>query len=107
MNNFKYKIIFISITIFMIFSCRTTPPGGDVSACPTVEQEPVSNCRAEAKCKAKKTQYSVGLGYGIQARENLAPHSQEMSMARSPTTDNYTNCIQQSLKEQAAHNKNF
>lgn len=98
------KILSICLVISMTISCRTTPPGGDVSSCPTVQQEAVSTCRAEAQCKSKKTQYSMGLGYNTPARESLSPTTQEMNLARSPTTDNYAKCIQKSLKEQEALN---
>lgn len=100
MIKLNLKIVSLTIVTLVFTSCKTTPPGGDVSSCPSVEREPVSSCRAEAKCKSKKTEYGIGLGYSTQARENLATPTQEMSLAQSPTTDNYANCIQQSLKEQ-------
>lgn len=62
--------------------------------CPTQDQESVSMCRAEERCRQEKTTYGLGLGMHRPTDSNI------VGTRTVATTDNYNNCIEKDLNDQ-------
>ena len=80
-----------TVILFFGLGCTSIPK----DTCPTIGNEPISGCRARAKCRQKKIIYGVGLSPSGQVAENfgLAPET-------SPATEKYLECITKDLKLQ-------
>jgi hypothetical protein len=88
--------VFISITFMMalllVLGCASNAAKDN---CPSIDEEPISACRAQSKCKQHKTSYGFGLGVGVGSNLGL-------KVGQTQTTDNYTSCIDENLKAQKA-----
>lgn len=60
--------------------------------CPSVEEEPISVCRAREKCRNENSSVGVGLGIGM---GNFG-----FGVGRSQSSDRYANCLDEDLLEQ-------
>lgn len=83
------------VILFFGFGCVSVP--GDT--CPTISEEPVSGCRARAKCRQKKTSYGVGFGSSSQPDDSF-----KTVPVVSPVTENYLDCVNSDLEKQKALN---
>lgn len=81
------------MTALLIQACAVTPVG---PSCETFKGEALVSCKAEEKCKSKKSNYTVSLGTPNAA--NLG-----MSTAPTPTTVSYKSCIEGELNEQRSN----
>lgn len=79
------------VIIFLELGCASLTQ----DTCPTIAEEPVSICRARAKCTQKKISYGVGLGPGVHAKEDIGRTAEQ-----SPVTDKYLDCINRELEQQ-------
>lgn len=87
----KIPTLILLGTITLIFQgCAEAPSR---PSCETYNGEALAACQAEAKCKANKVRYSVGLSTGNAA--NLG-----MTTGQSQNTTNYTSCIEEQAAEQ-------
>ena len=82
-----------SFYVLCVFLSGCASAAGASDTCPSVEDEPVSTCRARLSCRQEKTSYGVGLGVGLGANLGLG-------VSQSQNTENYTNCIDQNMKQQ-------
>ncbi len=73
----------------LLAGCASSPK----QSCPSVEEEAVSVCRAQAKCKDQNSSVGVGLGIGLGRGMGVGVGSRQ-------STDRYTNCVDQDLKDQ-------
>ncbi len=84
------KKCFLIIVALLIQACAVTPVG---PSCETFTGEALAACKAEEKCKSKKSSYGVQL---------TAPSAANLGMSPTETknTTNYTSCIDAELAPQ-------
>lgn len=83
-------LILYMIGFVTLIGCSST----DMASCPSLEEEAVSLCRAEEKCRQEKTTYGLGLGVGKPTDSGI------IGTRNVATTDNYNNCIEKDLNSQ-------
>ena len=85
----SFMLIFYMAGFVTLIGCSSTD-----KTCPPIEEEAVSMCRAEEKCRQEKTTYGVGLGVGKPTDSGI------IGTRNVATTDNYNDCIQKDLNSQ-------
>lgn len=78
--------------LFFLFS-GCSSPSKPVDSCPSIQDEPVSVCRAQAKCRGQTG--SIGVGVGVGLARGLG-----VGVGHRQSTDRYASCIDQDLKAQ-------
>ncbi|MGE0632555.1 MAG: hypothetical protein AB7O96_09120 [Pseudobdellovibrionaceae bacterium] len=84
------KKLILTILIFISACASTEKP-----QCASIDEEPISVCRAKKECETAKRNVGVGVGFGIGGNVGIGVGH------RVPST-RYEDCLDGNLKEQEA-----